>query len=1219
MAGFKERLIQFILRGRDELSPAAKQSTEAVEELKEATEGLNQALDSAKDARGLVNGLGNTKRSIEQTEATISRVNGSIVDLRDALDKNPDSVGLAQSLKEAERESSRLNRGLDRLKIQLADQEQAAKAAGVDTSNLAGEEKRLAEEIDKTKAAIAENNEQLKVLQREQAAAARAASDHASRAGAVEEALGKAGRRVLGLAAGIVSVNALLGLFASGLRLVRDGIASMLQTGDKYEGLETQLTALMGSIEGGEQATAWIKKFAKDTPLEVADVTEAFALLKTFGLDPMDGTLQAITDQSEKLGGGMERLNGITTALGQSWAKEKLQTEEILQLIERGVPVWDLLARVTGKNTTELQDLATKGKLGRDVIKALIDEMGRSAQGSAAANMSRLSGLVSNLTDLWSGFMDRIAKSGALDYVKGQLDNLITTIEQMDADGRLQVLAQGLSDAFVQSAEKVREFATGLLEVDFSRLAQDTGAWLSQFGQQIDTAVRWTTMLAAPFRVAGNLLTGFVSSAGTAFAAVGATALSVMSLVARAVPDAFGGEKLVAGLEAARDKVLDIGTSFAQQVAQDGEDLKATWDSVAGSAEESAERQADAVVAAARRGSQQLGQMSTDVEEHFRSNITSIENAMAAIRFSETVEQLEQVKKGLIAAKLEGRLTAEQFEQAMAALEQQRGFVSEAERSVDVTRQNEAAVAALREQQKLLSQEYFAGKLSLEQWQAQHNQASEEITRLTSTTAAAKVEIASLQDVEKAFSSASTVAQLKALQSALFEAYRDGTLTLDQFQAQHNRAAEMIKKLGAAAGEANPNLAKLDDGLASLTEVQQAISDAKTDVDINNIRAALRKLYGDGKISASEYNSELAKATQRQKELKGATDAGKKSQDERNASDREAIKTSEELRRESGRRMEEERRAGDQAMQDRRRGAEEAQKDMAAVEDFYGGVMTRAREPLAQLSEAALAAYDKLAGITTVDLALDTSGLEATTQSLQRASEALGQMEAAANTIGMSDFGRFMTDAMVRSQRLQVQYLQEKQALQQLLEGYEDGTLSARSFAQQAEQTRNSVRLLNDSDLRTLESAIDSAKDRMQQLGQSSQQTLNGLRDELDQLQGNQEDIERRRFASRRRELETQLDEARQSGDPNAMANLQRSLGLLRQIEAETAAQSERAAQQKRIEEVKAATPAPAPAAPSKVIRLETARGRAVEVAVGSESDETNLLSILEDAGLRSR
>jgi len=65
-----------------------------------------------------------------------------------------------------------------------------------------------------------------------------------------------------------------------------------------------------------------------------------------------------------------------------------------------------------------------------------------------------------------------------------------------------------------------------------------------------------------------------------------------------------------------------------------------------------------------------------------------------------------------------------------------------------------------------------------------------------------------------------------------------------------------------------------------------------------------------------------------------------------------------------------------------------------------------------------------------------------------------------------------------------------------------------------------------------------------------------------------------------------------------------------------SAAKRQQADQQKRAEEVAKATP-PVTAA-AKVIRLETARGKAVEVAVNSAADETNLLSILEEAGLRS-
>src|SRR5690606_18339639 len=185
--------------------------------------------------------------------------------------------------------------------------------------------------------------------------------------------------------------------------------------------------------------------------------------------------------------------------------------------------------------------------------------------------------------------------------------------------------------------------------------------------------------------------------------------------------------------------------------------------------------------------------------------------------------------------------------------------------------------------------------------------------------------------------------------------------------------------------------------------------DAKTDRDVTRITTALRRLYDDGQIGAAEYSAGLAKLTTRQKELKQALEGSKKAQDEKNKSDREAIVTSEELRRESGKRMEAERRAGDQAMQDRRRGSEEAQRDMGAMEDFFGGVMTRAREPLAAMSDAALEAFDRLNGLSTANIEMDTSSLDATTASLRRAATAMEDMQAAANTVGMSAIGKWRT------------------------------------------------------------------------------------------------------------------------------------------------------------------------------------------------------------------
>lgn len=1115
MAGIKERLIQFVLRGKDELAPEAKKSAEALEGVRQEADALGAALDSAKDARGLVKGLESAQRAATQAERSLVQTDLQIKELRDALTAAPESAGLQQSLKDAERESRRAQKALDDLQDKLHAQEKAAKAAGIDTNNLADEEKRLAAEVEKAKTALAGNTEQLKALQREQAAAARGAAEHASKLDAVTTGATDAAVRFGKWLIGIYLVDKALQGLGAGIGFVKDGITSMLQTGDKFELLDKRMASLMGSVAGGEQATAWIKQFAKTTPLEVADVTEAFALLKSYGLDPMDGSLQAIVDKNEQLGGGMERLKGVSSALGQAFAKQKLQTEEILQLIERGVPVWGLLEKVTGKNTVQLQKLATEGRLGKDVIKALIDEMGKSADGAAAANMGTLTGLVSNLKDTWSDFLDRISKSGAMDAVKTKLKDVADTIEKMDKDGRLDKLAKALSDAFVQGAGKVEEFTKRLVGVDFNKLTDDSTAWLSNFGSKIDGMATSVSAFVMPFRALFNGLTAGLSGFVGLFTNKIGEVLGAIAIVADKLPGALGGDKLRAAVKEARDVMAGITEGLVAQVEQDGKDINAAWDAANGKMTDSTE----------------------------------------------------------------------------AATGQQTAIVKD-------------AAAERRAVDQAVTDEEIANRQRAKQ-------------AMVDAAATGKAAIADMASAMQLIDSTKSVQQVEGLRAALLKAYQDGRISQEDYANATNVLNAKLKDLGGAAGSAADGVSDLEEKLGDLKSIQTAISNAKTDVDFNNITAALRKLYGDGKITAAQYNEELKKSGERHKELKAVVETGKKSQDDKNKSDREAIKTSAELRKESGKRMEEERRAGDQAMQDRRKGAESAKSDMSAMGDFFGGVLTRAREPLANMSAAALEAFDKLQGMSTVDMSLDTGSLDETTASLEKATEALGQMQSAASTVGMSAFGTWMTTTAVRSQGLQVQFLQQKAALQQLMEGYEKGTIRIEDFVSGANSARSSLNLLNDSDLRTLEGAIEGARQKMQQLQEGSKATLTSLSEELLGLRGQTEALERSKFASRRADLQRQIADAQKGGDATSVANLQQAMRTLRQIESETGQKRQQDEQQKRVDATAKAQPA-ANQTPAQIIRLQPAKGPAVDVAVQSDDDKTNLLSVLESAGLRS-
>ncbi len=233
------------------------------------------------------------------------------------------------------------------------------------------------------------------------------------------------------VAAGYLSFQGLRALFSQFTQVAGD-----------FERARVQLNSLFGDAEKGQQAFAWVKQFAKDTPFELQGVLTAFQTLKNFGIDPMGGAMQAVADQASRFGGTQEQLQGISLALGQAWARQKLQGQDILQLINQGVPVWELLAQVTGKNTAELQKMSEAGELGRDVITKLIAAMGEASGGAAQAQMATFGGMISNVKDSWAQFLDQIAQSGALDEMKAALDDLLTTTGDLADSGGLQTFAE---------------------------------------------------------------------------------------------------------------------------------------------------------------------------------------------------------------------------------------------------------------------------------------------------------------------------------------------------------------------------------------------------------------------------------------------------------------------------------------------------------------------------------------------------------------------------------------------------------------------------------------------------------------------------------------------------------------------------------------------------------------------------------------------------------
>jgi tape measure domain-containing protein len=503
--------------GREDLAALASEVQELgpiSDETAAETAQLAETLESLSRQQALIQQFNDSKAALTQLELATVLSRDKLEQLRR---EQQAGSGDAKALAEQERlltsEVKQLERQLVAQSASHTRLHAGLKQSGLDTRNLAQEQQRLQRELTKSVA-------QTERLGRE-------FSQGSQQAGGLQGAIGSLTGHLVALA----------GTWF-GIQTLTTQLLAMFQTGDQAERLDVQLKAVMGSIAGGKEASAWIQDFAKNTPLQLSEVTQVFVRLKAFGIDPMAGAMQGIVDQAFKLGGGFEEVQGISLALGQAWAKQKLQGEEILQLIERGVPVWQMLEQVTGKNTAELQKLSEAGKLGRETISALMNEIAAQSRGAAADNMSLLSGLISNAQDNLAKFYRMVAENGALAWLKNQLANLNAEFEAMAKDGRLREWAQRLSDGFITMGETLKSLIQTLYEwrTALTVLAQ---AWVGLkiagwMGDLRSLYAQFIAMPAATATAAGGMTTAGTAAAGAAIGVrvLGAAVKGLLAAVA---------------------------------------------------------------------------------------------------------------------------------------------------------------------------------------------------------------------------------------------------------------------------------------------------------------------------------------------------------------------------------------------------------------------------------------------------------------------------------------------------------------------------------------------------------------------------------------------------------------------------------------------------------------------------------------------------------------
>lgn len=209
----------------------------------------------------------------------------------------------------------------------------------------------------------------------------------------------------LKIAGGLAAAVGVTSLVGFGAQAVKTGIG----TAAAMETADIAFTTMLGSAEKADTFIRKLADFAKKTPFDFPGLQTAASSLISIGIDTSKviPIMTTLGDVTSGMGTGAEGIKRATVALQQMNAAGRIQAQDLNQLRDAGIPVYDLLSAAMGKTKEEVAALAQNGGLGKDALDAMMKAL------ETGKGLEKFSGLMdkqsASLSGLWSTLKDTVA------------------------------------------------------------------------------------------------------------------------------------------------------------------------------------------------------------------------------------------------------------------------------------------------------------------------------------------------------------------------------------------------------------------------------------------------------------------------------------------------------------------------------------------------------------------------------------------------------------------------------------------------------------------------------------------------------------------------------------------------------------------------------------------------------------------------------------------
>lgn len=197
-------------------------------------------------------------------------------------------------------------------------------------------------------------------------------------------------QRAAGLAAGIFAVSG-----------VQDFVSKLYSVRGEFQQLEISFKTMLGSGEQANELLAQLAQTAASTPFDLQGIASSAKNMLAYGF-AADQVNETIVRLGNVAAGLSQPLGDIVYLYGSLRASGRVTNIDIRQFANRGIPIYEELAKVLGKSVSEINSLVSAGKVGFPDIEQAFQNMtnkGGKFYNLMQAQSESLTGQISNLQD----------------------------------------------------------------------------------------------------------------------------------------------------------------------------------------------------------------------------------------------------------------------------------------------------------------------------------------------------------------------------------------------------------------------------------------------------------------------------------------------------------------------------------------------------------------------------------------------------------------------------------------------------------------------------------------------------------------------------------------------------------------------------------------------------------------------------------------------------